>query len=215
MEGTVQNKRNLYIVGAGDFGREMESLLELIPRNQRDWEIAGYLDDNLNALNGLSSDYKVLNTIDNHQFSASDLAVLTIVEPKTKEKIYANLKNKVKFYTYVFPNVTVFKYSQFGEGTIIATNCVISNNVTIGKCVIINEGSQIGHDTIIGDFSSLMSSVDIGGCCHLGLRVYCGTGAVIIPGRKIGDNARIGAGSVVIHNIKENSSVFGNPAKLI
>jgi acetyltransferase-like isoleucine patch superfamily enzyme len=38
---------------------------------------------------------------------------------------------------------------------------------------------------------------------------------VVIPGRKIEENARIGAGSVVIHNIKENSSVFGNPAKLI
>jgi sugar O-acyltransferase (sialic acid O-acetyltransferase NeuD family) len=215
MEVTVQNKRNLYVIGAGDFGREMESLLELIPRNQRDWEIAGYLDDNLNALNGLSSDYEILNKIDDHRFSETDLAVLTVVKPQAKEKIYNRLKDKVRFYTYVFPNVIVFKYSHIGEGSIVVSNCVISNNVSIGKCVIINQGSQIGHDTFIGDFSSLMSSVDVGGRCHIGQKVYCGTGAVIIPGRKLGENAKIGAGSVVIHNIKDNSSVFGNPAKLI
>jgi sugar O-acyltransferase (sialic acid O-acetyltransferase NeuD family) len=215
MEVIVQNKRNLYIIGAGDFGREMESLLELIPRNQRDWEIAGYLDDNLLALNGLSSDYEILNKIDDHPFSENDLAVLTIIEPKVKEKIYNRLKNKVKFYTYVFPNVIFFKYSHIDEGSIVVSNCVISNNVSLGKCVIINQGSQIGHDTSIGDFSSLMSSVDIGGRCQISRNVYCGTGVVVIPGRKIEENARIGAGSVVIHNIKENSSVFGNPAKLI
>jgi len=215
MEVIVRNKKNLYIIGAGDFGREMESLLEMIPRNRRDWEIAGYLDDNLDALKGLSSDYEILNRIDEHPFSEDDLVVLTVVKPKVKEEIYNRLKNKVKFYTYVFPNVVVFKYSHIGEGSIIVSNCVISNNVSLGKCVIINQGSQIGHDTSIGDFSSLMSSVDLGGRCQIGQRVYCGTGVVIIPGRKIGDDARIGAGSVVIQNIKDNSSVFGNPAKRI
>lgn len=211
----MQNKKNLYIIGAGDFGREMESLLELIPRNQRDWEIAGYLDDNLDALIGLFSDYKILNKIDDHQFYETDIAVLTIVDPSLKEKIYLRLKNKVKFNTYIFPNVIVFKSCNFGEGSIIAANGVISNNVVLGTCVTINEGSQIGHDTTIGDFSSLMSSVDIGGRCRIGKGVYCGTGAVIIPGREIGEKARIGAGSVVIRNVKNGSHVFGNPAKLI
>jgi len=215
MEVIVPNKKRLYIIGAGDFGREMESLLDLIPNHQRDWKIAGYLDDDLNALDGLSSDYKILGGIVNFSFAEDDMAIISVVDPPAKEKIYDKLKNRVKFYTYVFPNVIVFKYSQFGEGSIIAANCVISNNVILGKCVTINEGSQIGHDTLVGNFSSLMSSVDVGGRCQIGQRVYCGTGVVIIPGRKIGDDAKIGAGSVVLRNVKNATSVFGNPAKLI
>ena len=215
MEVIVPNKKKLYIVGAGDFGREMESLLELIPSHQRDWKVAGYLDDNLNALDGLSSDYRVLGRIADFPFSEDDMAVISVVDPPEKEKVFGKLKGRVKFHTYIFPNVIVFKYTQFGEGSIIAANCVISNNVVLGKCVTINEGSQIGHDTLVGDFSSLMSSVDVGGRCQIGQRVYCGTGAVIIPGRKIGDDAKIGAGSVVLRNVKNATSVFGNPAKLI
>jgi len=215
MEDTVQSKKKLYIIGAGDFGREMESLLEFIPQDQRDWEIAGYLDDNPNALRGLSSDYGVVSSIDRHSFSENDLVVLTIVDPPLKEEIFNKLKNKVKFFTYTFPNVILFKYCRIGEGSIIAANCVISNNVTLGTCVTINEGSQIGHDSTIGDFSSLMSSVDLGGRCTFGKKVYCGTGAVIIPGRTIGDDVKIGAGSVVIRNVKDGCSIFGNPAKLI
>jgi len=211
----VLNKKKLYIIGAGDFGREMESLLELVPRNQRNWEIEGYLDDNLNALDGLSSDYKVLSTIESHKFSSNDLAVLAIVDPFIKENIYNRIKGKVEFISYVYPNVLVFKYCQIGEGSIIASNCVISNNVYIGKFVILNQGTQIGHDTSIGNFSSLMSNVDIGGHCQIGQKVFMGTGATIIPKRKIDDNVKVGSGSVVIKNIKKNCSVFGNPAKLI
>ena len=42
-----------------------------------------------------------------------------------------------------------------------------------------------------------------------------GSNAVIVPSRKIGDDAFIGAGSVVISHIKQGVKVLGNPAKKI
>jgi acetyltransferase-like isoleucine patch superfamily enzyme len=45
--------------------------------------------------------------------------------------------------------------------------------------------------------------------------VFIGAGATIIPGITLGKKARIGAGSVVIENVKAGDTVFGNPAKAI
>jgi acetyltransferase-like isoleucine patch superfamily enzyme len=60
-----------------------------------------------------------------------------------------------------------------------------------------------------------MANVDIGGGNKLGKRVFIGTNATIIPQREVSDDARIGSGSIVLRNIKEAKTVFGNPAKTI
>ena len=215
MEATVQNRRKLYIIGAGDFGREMESLLEMIPTHQRDWDIAGYLDDNPKALDGVRSDYRVLGATRDFPLTPRELVVVTITDSTVREKIYLALKDRVSFLTYVHPSVIIFKFAQIGEGSILVSNCLISNSVTIGKFVIMNQGTQIGHDSTIGDFCSLMSSVDLGGKCQLAEKVFIGTGATLIPGVRVGEQAKIGSGSVVIRNVKQKTTVFGNPAKVV
>ena len=211
----MQDRRQLYIVGAGDFGREMESLLEMTPPHLRDWDIAGYLDDNPQALGKSKSDYKVLGTISDHPLTKNDLAVVTISDGATRERVCNKLKGRVSFLTFVHPSVVMFKYSRIGQGSIVVSNCVISNEVTIGDFVIVNQGTQIGHDSSIGDFSSLMSSVDLGGHCELAEKVFVGTGATIIPGIRVGAGAKVGSGSVVIRPVKPGTTVFGNPAKSI
>jgi len=49
----------------------------------------------------------------------------------------------------------------------------------------------------------------------IGKAVWIGTHCIILPGVKIGDGAVIGAGSVVTHDIPENSLAVGNPARVI
>ena len=97
----------------------------------------------------------------------------------------------------------------------ICSGTVLTTNITIGDFVTINVGSQIGHDVSIDSFTSVMANVDIGGKSIIGQEVYIGSGATIIPSRKIGSQSKIGAGSVVIRNLGETQSVFGNPAKRI
>jgi maltose O-acetyltransferase len=41
-----------------------------------------------------------------------------------------------------------------------------------------------------------------------------GTGAVCIPGIKIGADAKIGAGSVVVRDVPDRAKAFGNPARV-
>ena len=209
--------RNLYIIGAGGFGRELEGYLDLIPKNERDWELKGYLDSVLPLGNlPYPSDYKVIDNEKNFNYSVNDLVLISIADPNARENIFNSLKNRVTFFTYISPKSYIGKFCKIGEGSIISPNVHIATNTQIGESVIINVGSQIGHDSKIGNFSSIMSNVNIGGGCSIGEKSYLGTSSVVIPRKKIGDKVTIGAGSVVIRNIiKEGVTVFGNPATLL
>lgn len=206
-------KRKLYLVGAGGLGREMEFWINLIPPNDRDYEICGYLDDNPDSMLNNPSDYKVIGNTSNFAYNGGDLAALCITNSAIKEEIYHRLKGKVEIFTFISPLARVSKFSKIGEGTIITPNCLVTTNVEIGNCVLLNLGSQVGHDSTIGDFSSLMTHVDIGGLCNVGSHVFFGSNSTLIPEKKVNNNIRIGAGSIVINNLKKPGTYFGNPAK--
>lgn len=50
---------------------------------------------------------------------------------------------------------------------------------------------------------------------HIGENTWICTGAIILPGVTIGKNCIIGSGSVVTHDIPDNSLAFGNPCRVI
>jgi len=206
-------KRKLYIVGAGSFGRELESWLELIPKDQRDWSIAGFLDSGqpVGEL-PFPSDYQVVGDEKTFPLTRDDYVVISVADSVVREKIYTELKDRVSFYTYISPQAVVGKFNEIGEGSLICPNCVVTTNVEMGKCTIVNIGTQIGHDVTIGNFCSLMPNSDIAGNCTLGDRVFMGTNSTIIPGKKIADGIKIGAGCIVVRNFsKQGITVVGNP----
>ncbi len=66
---------------------------------------------------------------------------------------------------------------------------------------------------IIGDYSTVFGCSSLNGFVNVGKNVLISSHVDIIPEKKIGDHAFIGAGSVVVDNVKPNTRVFGNPAR--
>ncbi|MBI2686362.1 MAG: serine O-acetyltransferase [Acidobacteria bacterium] len=105
------------------------------------------------------------------------------------------------------------------------TGIEIHPGATIGRRFFIDHGMGvvIGETSEIGDDVLLYQGVTLGGTgkeCGkrhptLGNHVVVGTGAKVLGNIKIGDHARIGAGSVVIHAVPENSTVVGVPGKVV
>ena len=212
---TSHKKKNLYLIGAGDFGREMESWLELIPNFYNEWDVKGFLDDNLEALKGFPSDYSIVGKPLEYHFKADDYVLICITNSKVKKLITKELSGRVNFYTYIAPNTIIGKFTKIMEGSVIAPNSIVSTNVVIEQFVTINCGSQIGHDCTIGAYSSLMSNVDLGGDVRLAQCVFMGTNSTIIPRKKINEYITVGAGSIVVNHLKKVGTYFGNPATLI
>ncbi len=105
------------------------------------------------------------------------------------------------------------------------TGIEIHPGATIGHRFFIDHGMGvvIGETAEIGDDVMLYQGVTLGGTStqrikrHPTLRdrVVVGAGAKVIGGIEVGENARIGAGSVVVTNVPPNATVVGVPGHIV
>lgn len=205
--------KEIVIVGAGGFGRELLQWIKDINKVENKWIIKGFIDDNLTALNGYDCDYNVIGAVKDWQPSKNEVYACAIANPQIKEKVALGLKVRGAVFTSVIhPKASLGSYNKIGEGLVMYPGARINVNTKIGDYVTLLS-SGIGHDVNIGDYSTISSYCGVNGHVQIGSRVFIGGNAVIIPSKKIGDDAYVGAGSVVVSNVKAGTKVFGNPAK--
>ena len=208
--------QNVVIVGASGFGRELLSVIEWINSITPTWHVVGFLDDNLQALDGFDIPYKVLGCINDWQPNETEQYALAIAAPKTKEKIVSILKERgAKFATIIAPTATVGSRTTLGEGVVMFGDVGISVDCNIGDFVFFNALDGIGHDTVIGDYCTFGPKVCISGATKIGKCVNVGALASTYPGVEVGDYATIGMNSAAFRRVKPNTTVVGVPAKSI
>lgn len=207
--------KDIVIIGAGGFGREVAWLIEDINNNNREWHLIGFVDENPELIGHHINNYEVLGDI--NWLSEQDCyAVCAIGEPRTKKTVLGKLKDsKVKYPILIHPSVIMSDSVEIDEGTIICAGNLITVNINIGKHVIVNLDCTIGHDVNIGDYSTVLPSVNISGAVNIEECTSIGTGTQIIQGLNIGKNTIIGAGAVVVKDLPANCTAVGSPAKPI
>jgi serine O-acetyltransferase len=105
------------------------------------------------------------------------------------------------------------------------TGIEIHPGATIGRRFFIDHGMGvvIGETTEIGDDVLIYQNVTLGGTGKekgkrhptIGSNVVIGTGAKVLGGIAVGDNVKIGAGSVVVKPVPDNSTVVGIPGRVV
>lgn len=102
-----------------------------------------------------------------------------------------------------------------GAGVFLNFNCVILDvvAVTIGDKTQIGPGVQILTADHPRDPVTRDAGLEFGRPIHIGRNVWIGGGALILPGVTVGDDAVIGAGSVVTRDVARGTTVMGNPAR--
>src|SRR5246127_491501 len=105
---------------------------------------------------------------------------------------------------------------RLGAGGFLNFNCVILDvvAVTIGDRTQIGPGVQILAADHPRDAAGRASGLEFGRPVHIGRNVWIGGDAIILPGVSIGDDALIGAGSVVTRPVPAGATAFGNPARV-
>lgn len=102
-----------------------------------------------------------------------------------------------------------------GEGVFLNFNCVILDvvQVHIGDHTQIGPGVQILTADHPRSAEERATGLEFGRPIRIGRHVWIGGGAILLPGVTVGDDALIGAGSVVTRDVPAGATVVGNPAR--
>ncbi|WP_285060286.1 acetyltransferase [Pedobacter ginsengisoli] len=209
--------KEIAIIGAGGFGREVKMLIDQINKLDLQYNFIGYFDDGIEK-STLVNGYPVLGPVSDINDVQEELCVVSAIGlPSLKRKLLDRITNPLITYPkLIHPSVIMGEDDlSIGEGTIITAGCMITVNITIGRHVVFNLGCTVGHDTTIGDYSSFMPSVNVSGEVTIGNEVYVGTGAKIINQLSIGEKTIVGAGAVVYKSLPANCTAIGVPAKAV
>lgn len=210
--------KDIYIIGAGGFGREVAWLIKRINSINKEWDLKGFIDDDESMHNTTESGYVVLGGSE-YLLSLQQEVWLccAIANAETREKIVNKFEkcSNIKWATLVDPSAILSESVEIGEGTVICAGTIATVDIKIGKNVIINLDCIIGHDAVIEDFVTLYPSVNVSGNVLVQKKTEIGTGTQIIQGKKIGGGTIVGAGAVVVKDLPEKCTAVGSPAKAI
>ena len=109
----------------------------------------------------------------------------------------------------------IAKSAHIGHGNFINQHAKIGAGSEIGSHCILHSGALLDFNVKLGDFVQIGAGAIIGSGVTIEEGAFVGSGVTIVSGVSIGKNARVGAGSVVIADVKAKETVFGNPAQPI
>lgn len=208
--------RHLYIIGARGFGREVYNLFLKCEPSLGDITCIGFLDDKVDVLDQYEGYPPIVSSVESYQPKPNDVFVCALGDVRYKKKYVEIIKSKGgKFISLIHPDVEIGMNTAIGEGCIVRTQASISCDITIGDFVTIMGYSVLGHDCKVNNWSHLGAHSFLGGYSEVGELATLHPGVRLLPHKKVGNNAIVGAGSVVLRNVKDGTTVFGIPAKKI
>ncbi len=206
----------LVIIGAGGFGREMYAWAEQSEQYQRDWTIKGFVDDNLQALDSFPSPGRLLGTISDHQPQSDEVFICALGQPGPKRKCSELIESRGGRFTQLVHRTVVMGHEvSLAAGVVLCPYAVVSANNRLGKSVAINLHSSVDHDAEVDDWSQINCHCDLTAAVKVGKGVFMGSRVSVIPEVSIGDEAYLGAGSVVLRDVPAGWKMVGAPAKRV
>ncbi len=208
--------KNLVIIGAGSFGREVFEWARDMEAHGREWSIKGFLDDNPKALDDFGTTAKVLSTIKAYYPEEDDVFVCAVGTPRIKQRMVQTILSRGgDFINVVHPSVIMRRDVHLGHGVILCPRVTLSCDIVLRDFVTFNLHCCVGHDVTVGDWCQMSNLCDLCGHVVLEEGVFLGSHASILPGCRIGRDAVVGAGSVVADDVAPGVTVAGVPARIL
>ncbi|MCK9444908.1 MAG: NeuD/PglB/VioB family sugar acetyltransferase [Tissierellaceae bacterium] len=206
--------KSVYIVGAGTYGEAMFELAEM-----HGYKVKGFFDEDDEKQNEIILNSRVIGKFS--ELNKRDI--------KNKKFIVAIGNNKIRYEimttindlggrtpTLIHPKATISPSAEIGKGVYIQANAYIWTKVQINDFSIISPNVVIAHHTTVGKACLISTLTGVGASIKIGDRVFIGMGATIVTGLKlITSDVTIGAGTLVLKDIREQGVYVGVPARKI
>lgn len=216
----METKR-IVILGTG--GNCLDILDALVAVNRQAgaqvYDCAGFLDDDPATHGRDFAGLPVLGTLRNAGRLADCRFVSGIGSPKNfqrKAEILVSTGLPVeRFETVIHPQASVSSLARIGRGCVLLAGAVVGARAVLADHVMLLQGAIVSHDCEIADHVSITSGACLAGGVRVGECSYIGANASIRGSVTIGPRTLVGMGSVVLHDVAEEITVAGNPARVI
>lgn len=207
--------KHLIIIGAGGMGRTVYSnALESVGYGDT-FDIKGFIDDNLSALDGFDGYPPVIGSISQYKPVENDVFVSSIGGPSRRPCMEEIIGRGGQFIELVHQTARIYTGAKLGKGNFVGAYSVVGNDATVGDYNMIQSYTVIGHDARLGNWNRIDTHVTIVGGVVIEDDVNIHTSAVISHKVVVESGAHVGACSFVMRRVKTGTTVMGVPAKRI
>ena len=144
------------------------------------------------------------------------MIIVAVADSKDRADIVAKLPKETKYFTFIHPSVHIMDDNiQVGVGSFIGANSILTTNIKLGNHALLNRGNHIGHDSVAGNFFSMMPNAVVGGNVTIGDNVYLGSCSNVREKINITSDVLIGMNAAVVKDINKSGTYVGVPAQKI
>ena len=205
--------KHLIIIGAGGMGRTMFDMARESRGYATDYDVKGFIDDNINALDGFRNYPPLLSSIRGYCPQTDDVFVCSIGGVARRKCMEEIISRGGRFLTMIHKTVRLGTNVSIGEGTVLGAFTTIGADAHVGRYNLIQSYTVIGHDSRIGDWNRIDTHVTLVGGTVVEEETDIHTGAMISHNVVVESRSRVAACSFVIRRVKTGTTVMGNPAK--
>ena len=144
--------KQLIIIGAGGFGREILGWAKESAGYRSEWEIAGFLDDNPEALKAFP-DIGLPLLGNTHEFAPQPEHVFIIAmgSPHLRCSIRERFEaREAEFVRIIHESCVIGSRVHLEPGVVLCPRVVLTCDISIGKNTALNVSSAVGHYAVIG-----------------------------------------------------------------
>ncbi|MBR1557300.1 MAG: acetyltransferase [Prevotella sp.] len=205
--------KDLIIVGAGGMGRTIYDMARENESYEKEFAIKGFIDDNLNSLDGFKNYPPILGKISDYEIQPNDIFVCSIGGNSRRSCMESIIHRGGNFFTLIHPTSRIGTNVHLGRGCYVGAFTTIAADAYVDDYNFIQSHTIIGHDVHIGKWNRIDSYVLCVGGIKIGEGCMIHTNAVLNHNVEIGNEAHVGACSFVVNSVPDGATVFGNPAR--
>ena len=209
-------KQPCIVLGAGGHGRVVLDILV----NTGKFQVVGFVDSNPDLTGRRVDGVPVLG-------QPADLprlrgeydvnhAVVAVGDNGVRRALADRLEDmQFELCNAIHPSANLARNVTLGRNVVIAAGALVCAHCQIGDSVILNTGCIVDHESRIGTATHICPGDRLGGRVTIESGAFVGIGATIIQSVRVGYEAIVGAGAVLINDAPPMSTVVGVPARQI